>query len=292
MLSLFDRLNLTPAERRLVVVILAIAFLVVNYWLVWPRFGDFKTISEDLDGMERKRNTYQREIERRPFYEASLKKLRESGSVLPAGEEKIQFRSDMEHLARDVGLVVPRWGEVLPERSSGPTTNAFFEAIGLAMNQVSGTEAQFVDFLYRVGASNSTIRVKELTLVPGNFDNRAQGKTNLIGSLKLVASIPKAPAKPAAAGTAPGGATTPGPSPAGVTPRPGGISAARSNAPSATPTAPAAVKPRTNAIPSPIRTAAPAPATNRLAGAGNAATNRLAPATGAKPSPAVPAPPK
>lgn len=290
MLSLFDRLNLTPAERRLVVVILSIAFLVVNYWLVWPRFGDFKTISDDLDGMDRKRNTYQREIERRPFYEASLKKLRESGSVLPAGEEKIQFRSDMEHLARDVGLVVPRWGEVLPERSSGPTTNAFFEAIGLAMNQVSGTEAQFVDFLYRVGASNSTIRVKELTLVPGNFDNRAQGKTNLIGSLKLVASIPKVPAKPAATTAAPAGPAS------GNAPRPAAapVSVPRPNAPAATPgpANPAAVKPRTNAIPSPIRTAAPVTTTNRLAGVGGAATNRLAPATGAKPSPAVPAPPK
>lgn len=284
MLSLFDRLNLTPAERRLVVVILTVAFLVVNYWLVWPRFGDFRTIADDLASMERKREAYQRENERRPVYEATLKKLREAGSVLPAGEEKIQFRSDMERLAREVGLAVPRWGEVLPERNSGSTTNAFFEAIGLAMNQVTGTEAQFVDFLYRVGASNSTIRVKELTLVPGNFDARAQGKTNLIGSIKLVASIQKPAPKPAAtpaAGAQAGTATSPAAPGTGTRTNTGVVAPA------------AGVKPRTNAIPAPIRTAASV--TNRpvnvvTPGSGGAVTNKAASTGGVKPAipPATP----
>lgn len=198
MLRLFDRLKLTPAERRLVMIILVVVFVVLNYWLVWPRFSDFRTLSEDIEAIERKRRLYQAEIDRRPMYEVMLRKLQAAGSVLPVGEERIQFRTDMERVAREVGLAVPRWGEVLQERSTGSSTNAFFEAISLAMNQVSGTEAQFVDFLFRVGASNSTIRVKELTLMPGNFDPRAQGKTNLVGTLKLVASVQKAMPKVAA----------------------------------------------------------------------------------------------
>jgi hypothetical protein len=193
MLRFFDRLNLTPAERRLVVVILAVAFVVVNYWIVWPRFDDFRQISDEMTSMHQKQQIYEREIARRPTYELTLRKLQAEGSVLPPGEERIQFRSDMERLAREVGLTVPQWGQVLPERSGGQGTNAFFEAITLTMNRVSGTEAQFVDFLYRVGASNSTIRVKELSLAPGNFDQRAQGRTNLVAvSIKLVASVQKA----------------------------------------------------------------------------------------------------
>lgn len=204
MLKLFDRLKLTPSERRLVVGILVVAFLVLNYWVVWPRFNDFKTISEDIASMNRKKDIYQREIERRPTYEVLLRKLKAEGSVLPVGEERIAFRSDMERLARDSGLAVPRWGEVLPERS-GQNTNAFFEAIGITLQSASGTEEQFVDFLHRVGASNSTIRVKELTLSPGNFDSRSQGKTNLVGNLRLVASVQKAAPKPTNAPAGGGG---------------------------------------------------------------------------------------
>ncbi|MBL9138034.1 MAG: hypothetical protein JNK85_19360 [Verrucomicrobiales bacterium] len=225
MLRLFDRLKLTPAERRLVMIILAVVFVVLNYWLVWPRFSDFRTLSDDLEAIERKRRLYQAEIDRRPTYEVMLRKLQAAGSVLPVGEERIQFRTDMERVAREVGLAVPRWGEVLQERSTGSSSNAFFEAISLAMNQVSGTEDQFVDFLYRVGASNSTIRVKELTLMPGNFDPRAQGKTNLVGTLKLVASVQKAAPKVAA------------PSPAATAPAP------RTNAPASIS---AAVAPKAN----------------------------------------------
>jgi hypothetical protein len=212
MLKLFDRLKLTPTERRLVVGVLAVAFLVVNYWVVWPRFSEFRIISEDIASMERKKDIYQREIERRPTYEVLLRKLKAEGSVLPLGEERIAFRSDMERMAREVGLMVPRWGEVLPERGN-QNTNAFFEAIGITLQGAGGTEQQFVDFLHRVGASNSTIRVKELTLTPGNYDSRSQGKTNLIGNLKLVASVQKtstnAPAAPKPPGSAAAATTAP-----------------------------------------------------------------------------------
>ncbi len=203
MLRLFDRLNLSPSERRLLVIILTAVVVVLNYWLIWPRFGDLRALSDRMESVDQKRDRYEREIARRPQYEAALNKLQAEGTTLPAGEERIQFRTDMERLARDVGLTVPRWSEVLPERSSGTTSNAFFEAISLTLSQVGGTEAQFVEFLYRVGASNSTIRVKELNLAPGNIDPRAQGSTNLVGTLKLVASIQKSPPPGQPAATAP-----------------------------------------------------------------------------------------
>ena len=250
MLRFFDRLNLTPAERRLVMIIFAVVFVVVNYRVVWPRFGDLKTVTDEIESIRRKRDIYQREVDRLPTYTAMLRKLQAAGSVLPPGEEKIQFRSDMERLAREAGLTVPRWGEVLPERGSGTVTNAFFESIGISLNQVTGTEAQFVDFLYRVGGSNSTIRVKDLTLQPGAFDARAQGKTNLNGTVRLVASVQRAQPKPAVTTTnaAPGSATIPA---APVTrPPTGGPGPASTNAPAGIPATTRSV-PRTNAAPVP-----------------------------------------
>lgn len=244
MLRLFDRLNLTPSERRLVVGIAAVAFVVLNYWLVWPRFGDFREISERMEDTATKGAMYQREIERRPVYEALLAKLQAGGSALPVGEERIQFRSEMERLAREVGLMVPRWSDVQPER--GGSTNAFFEAIALTMTQVTGTEAQFVEFLHRVGTSSSTIRVKDLTLAPGNFDVRSQGNTNLVGTIRLVASVQKAaPVLPASAAA---------PVPAGA---PGAVAGGTPEAMAAgasPPGPPGTARPRTNVIPSPVRT--------------------------------------
>lgn len=242
MLALFDRLKLTPPERRLVVIIMAVVFVVLNYWIIWPRFGDYKTLSGEIQELERKRDTFQREVDRRPTYEVMLRKLQAAGSVLPPGEEKIQFRTDIERLAREIGLTVPRWGEVVVERPSTGLTNAFFESIALPMNQVFGTEDQIVEFLHRVGASNSTVRVKELQLTPGNFDARAGGKTNLVAVIRLVASVQKAAPKPAP--SAAGGATN---APSNTAPAGG---AARTNSPNPTTTV------RTNAIPAPMRPAA------------------------------------
>lgn len=247
MFRFFDRLNLTPSERRLVVIIITVVVVVVNYWFVWPRFGDFKAVSEDLTSMASKRERFEREIARRPQYEVALRKLQAEGSILPAGEEKIQFRSDMERLAREVGLYVPRWSEVLPERPSGSSSNAFFEAISITMSQVTGAESQFVDFLYRVGASNSTIRVKELNLVPGNLDARAQGSTNLIGTIKLIASVQKS-APAGSSGSKPALTAVPASAPPPVS----------------TPRATATPPPRTNRV-----TTATSPATNSPAATAN-----------------------
>lgn len=253
MLSLFDRLKLTPSERRLVVVIFAVVFIVLNYWIVWPRFGDFSALTQEMTSLEDKRAKFQKEIDRRPTYEVMFRKLQASGSVLPAGEEKIQFRSDMERLAREVGLTVRGWGEVVAERS-GTTTNAFFESIALPMNQVSGGEDQIVEFLHRVGSSNSTIRVKELTLKPGNFDPRAGGRTNLDAIIRLVASVQKAQPK-----AAPGAAVTNAPGTGAKAASGSAAAPAAAARPPATNTVA-----RTNTIPAPVRSA---PRTNPPAAA-------------------------
>lgn len=288
MLRLFDRLNMTPAERRLVVIIGAVAVIVLNYWIIWPRFSDFRTISDEIAEMERKRSRYELEIARRPVYEATLKKLQAEGSVLPPGEERIQFRSDMERMARDIGLFVPSWGEVLPERGAGASTNAFFESIGLTLSRVSGTEQQFVDFLYGVGSANSTIRVRELTLTPGNFDQRAQGKTNLIATIKLVASVQKAvpnlPATGVPASTAsatPTATTAPSAAAGGTASTTSKAPVAASNAPPARPLSVAtnltATAPSPKAI-APVTTN-PLPARGRIGGRTNSPpvlTNRPA----------------
>ena len=36
-----SKLNLRPQERRLIVLVAIVLFVVLNVWLVWPLFGDW-----------------------------------------------------------------------------------------------------------------------------------------------------------------------------------------------------------------------------------------------------------
>src|SRR5579862_5561021 len=62
MSNFIDQLSMTPQERRIVMAIVAVLFLVVNAMLVWPHFGDWGRIQKDLDQTYRTIETYNREI--------------------------------------------------------------------------------------------------------------------------------------------------------------------------------------------------------------------------------------
>ena len=42
-------MNLRPQERRLVVFVGIVFFVVLNIWLVWPHFGDWTKVSMDRE---------------------------------------------------------------------------------------------------------------------------------------------------------------------------------------------------------------------------------------------------
>lgn len=44
--SVIEQLNLSPQERRIVVIIAVIVFVVLNFLLVWPHFNDLSKAGE------------------------------------------------------------------------------------------------------------------------------------------------------------------------------------------------------------------------------------------------------
>ena len=66
MSSALDRLNLRPQERRLVIGVGIFVFLLVNYFLVWPRFDDLKTHKSAMERSRRKLREYQAEVAQAP----------------------------------------------------------------------------------------------------------------------------------------------------------------------------------------------------------------------------------
>src|SRR5439155_21542689 len=56
--TLPDRLNLRPQEQRLVVMAAAVLFLVLQFWLVWQHFQEWRQTKKARENARRKLLTY------------------------------------------------------------------------------------------------------------------------------------------------------------------------------------------------------------------------------------------
>jgi Tfp pilus assembly protein PilO len=188
MTSFMDRWNLRPQERRLVVVVAAVFFVMLNIWFVWPYFKEWQTVEDQRERNQRTLNRYRMEIANAPAYETKLSKLEADGGakVLPA-EQSIDFLRTVQSLAKSNHVEITRSGQ--PIKSAAVNTNSFFEEVSLPID-VTTAEKDLVDFLYELGSGNSMIRVRDLQLSPGSTG------TNLSGRITLVASYQKAVEKP------------------------------------------------------------------------------------------------
>lgn len=196
MSSYLDRLNLRPFEKRLVVGVGAVLFLVLNAWFVVPHFSDLGQAENRRLEALRKLDRWQSEIAQSKKYEIGIKQLIEGGGgELPQEEQQSQFARTIQDQQARSGVGIQSFGRVTMQ------TNQFFLELSQPISVQSG-EAQLVDFLFSLGSGNSLIRVRDLTLHP---DPPRQA---LSGTVKLVASYQKSPPKKAApaARPAPGNA--------------------------------------------------------------------------------------
>ncbi|MEO7300074.1 MAG: hypothetical protein ABI042_16030 [Verrucomicrobiota bacterium] len=219
MTSTLDKLNLRPSERRLVVGIGVVIFIVLNVFFVWPHFGDWGKIRGELAQGQRNLGLYNRKITQaqgRNGFEAQLKKLQGEGAAVVADEQEIQLFRTVQNQVAQSRVTVSQYGQVM--RSNSTQTNEFFEEQSIKISVNTG-EKELVDFLLNVGAGSSMIRVRDLDLKPVD-----QNRYRLQGTITLSANYQKKSAtKPAARGT-PANSTaapaTPKPTVAPTTPKP------------------------------------------------------------------------
>ena len=195
MSSTLDRLNLRPQEKRLVLGVGIFVFVLVNYFLVWPRFDDLTKEKNAKKSSEMKRRAYQAEVDKMPKYKETLAKLEEGNPMVESAEQAIQLIRRVQEQAARSGVTL---ASQRPVPKVNIKTNDFFEEEGLAISFTSG-DKELVDFLVTLGGDNSMIRVRDMDLKPD------PSRTQLACNLTLFASYPKAaarsatPAKPAAA---------------------------------------------------------------------------------------------
>lgn len=194
MKSPLDNLNLRPFEKRLVVVVGAMMFVVLNLWFVVPHFSDWGRVQFRMNKARKTLENYQAEVRQIPVYQAKVRQMGSENSSVPIEQQALHFNNTREAVASQAGINIGNASKI------NTRTNQFFLELTQSITLLC-KEQQLVDFLYNLGSGNSLIRVRDLSLRPD------APRQQLNASVKLAASYQKRPAVSAA--VPPGGAPKP-----------------------------------------------------------------------------------
>lgn len=179
MKRLIESWNLRPGEIRLVVASAMALFLVLNALFIWPHFKDWKVMRTELAQARADLVAQRAEVKNLPKYTTERERLEGAGNTVSSVDQVNSFTRTAQDMAMANKVSASRWN---PTKES----DALFEKVRLT-TQITATETDLIDFLYRLGASrNSNIRVRDMDLKPDAAQQR------LMGNLTLTASYLKA----------------------------------------------------------------------------------------------------
>lgn len=210
MKDFFARLN--PTERRFVVGVIVVFFIVINLVWVWPHFSDWGQTRTRMGTAREKLALFDAGVAKIPALRREIEKFQRQGEAVPTDDQAVRFVRTIQSEAARSG-VIP--SSMTPGRQTG--TNAFFveqnETVTLQCQ-----EKQLVDFLYNLGSGDSLIRVKVLSVQPDQSHQQLSTRVTLVASYQKKAAAPRtatatpapaAPAKPAVAAPVKPAATNP-----------------------------------------------------------------------------------
>ncbi|HEX4343719.1 MAG TPA: hypothetical protein VH255_10025 [Verrucomicrobiae bacterium] len=195
---------LRPSERRLVILVGTVLFIVINWVWVVPHFSDWSATSKRMSDARWTIDTYQKEIAKLGFYQSEVNQLEGEGASVPLEDQAIQFARTIQSQAAQSRI------SVLANSRPTVQTNQFFIEQFQTIS-VQGEEKNLVDFLYNLGAGNSLIRVRGLSMHPDAPRQLLAASVTLVASYQknLTARAASTPAAPTPA--APPKATTAAP---------------------------------------------------------------------------------
>ena len=194
--------NLRPLEKRLVVAVGSVLFIVLNFWFVVPHFSDLSKTEGRITKARKTLAMFLTEINRKPYYQSNINYMQGEGLSVAQEEQAFNFSSAVQNQAAQSGVAIAGTGRMKYD------TNQFFLELSQNVNVVS-TATNLVDFLYNLGAGNSLIRVRDLGLHPD------PPRQQLLATINLVANYQrKLPVRP----SAPAGRAKPAPPPAKTAP--------------------------------------------------------------------------
>jgi Tfp pilus assembly protein PilO len=184
MTSYLDKLNLRPQERRLVVIVASVVFVVLNLWMVFPHFGDWGKLQQRTVDARRTRARYQEEMKKEAEYKREVDRLQSMGDYIASDQQALELMGEVRTRAAATGLNVQRWD---PKSTAGTArTNSFFDETTLTISFVAEEKA-LVDFLWELSGQGSLTRVRTMNL------RRDPTQMRLAGDITLVKSFQRKP---------------------------------------------------------------------------------------------------
>jgi len=133
MKEFFARLN--PTERRFVVGVAVVFFLVINIVWVWPHFGDWSATRTRMDVASKKMILFQGGTNLIPSLQKEIDKYQRQGPLVPSADQALSFVRVIQNQAAMSG-VIPE--SMIPVRQSSSTNNPFFIEQGENITLQSG----------------------------------------------------------------------------------------------------------------------------------------------------------
>ena len=168
--------QLRPLERRLAVGALVVFILVLNWVFIWPHFSDWGKLRGRLNVARQKLQLYQSTISQTANYQAQVKGFESQGEFVAPEDQSINFLRTIQSQATASQV---QMGSM--SRPMTRTNDAFFVEQIQNIN-VSATDDQLVDFLYKLGSDVSMIRVRDLELQPDPPRQKLNANIRLVAS--------------------------------------------------------------------------------------------------------------
>ena len=199
MSSALDSLNLRPQEKRVIVVIVAVVFVVLNLVLVFPHFKDYGKIEAELKKTRQTIATNNAIIakDKDPVHgwKRELEDLeKQQGGVATFNE--IALQETVTAQARVNNVFIQTVSPVSFLRlGTASQSDKFFESESIRI-VVQSAESNLVKFLYNVGNDPAMIRVWSLELHPlDNNRYKLNANITLTADYQKTAAPSPAPAK-------------------------------------------------------------------------------------------------
>ena len=169
--------QLKPGERRWVAAIGLVFFLVLNWLFIWPHFSDWGRANVRMKKAHDLIDQYNAELKNKPSYEAKIKTLQsDSGSDIMAEEQAIDLIRFYNSRASSNDVQI-----INNSRPVNRTNDPFFVDHEMQL-RVKGRESAIVNFLYSLGAGNSIVRVRALSLRPDSAHQQINANISIVAS--------------------------------------------------------------------------------------------------------------
>ena len=172
--SIFDKLNLSSGERRLVMFVLVVRICALA-WMVWGVIPDPGATRQKITKADQDLERFQGEIDKTDEYNRRVSYLEGMGSAVVLKEQGLDMRKIINRLTAVTGVQVSRLGRTTSK------TNEFFIEKSIKID-FSSKESDIVKFLWELGGSDSMVRVSDMQIQPDKNRYRLDGWMNLTAS--------------------------------------------------------------------------------------------------------------